>query len=101
MVVYELKCRVTGKSYIGKTQDYLKKRTQQHATDVWKVFESGRAKYGHDELRGSGGYKGADAYGGIPILAGSLVLTRILARKFQIFLAHKKKQLPPPTTHIY
>ena len=51
MVVYELKCRVTGKSYIGKTQDYLKKRTKQHATDVWKVIESGRAKYGHDEWR--------------------------------------------------
>lgn len=56
MVVYELKCKVTGKSYIGKTQDYLIKRTQQHV-DVWKVIESGRAKYGH-----GGGYKGADAY---------------------------------------
>jgi len=62
MVVYELNCGVTGKSYIGKTQDYLKKRTQQHATDVWKVIESGRAKYGHDKWRGSGGYKGADAF---------------------------------------
>jgi len=40
MVVYELNCGVTGKSYIGKTQDYLKKRTQQHATDVWKVRHS-------------------------------------------------------------
>ena len=47
MVVYELKWKVTGKSYIGKTQDYLIKRTQQHV-DVWKVIESGRAKYGHE-----------------------------------------------------
>ena len=51
MVVYELKCKVTGKSYIGKTQDYLIKRTQQHV-DVWKVIESGRAKYGHDDNGG-------------------------------------------------
>ena len=54
MVVYELKCKVSGKSYIGKTQDYLKRRTQQHAGDVRKVIESGRAKYGENWF-GSGG----------------------------------------------
>ena len=62
MVVYELKCTVTGKSYIGKTQLYLKERTRQHNAQVWKVIESGRAKYGHDKWRGSGGFAAADAY---------------------------------------
>ena len=40
MVVYEALCNmITGKSYVGKTQDYLKARTQQHITDVWKVID--------------------------------------------------------------
>ena len=60
MVVYELKCNVTGKNYIGKTQDYLKARTQQHVTDVWKVIESGSRKYGTN-WTGSGGYARVDA----------------------------------------
>ena len=55
MVVYDALCKVTGKSYVGKTQDYLKARTQQHITDVWKVIESGLRKYGPN-WTGSGGY---------------------------------------------
>ncbi len=46
MVAYELKCKITGKSYIGKTQLYLKDRTKQHVNDIWKVIESGRKKFG-------------------------------------------------------
>ena len=61
MVVYDARCEVTGKSYVGKTQDYLKTRTQQHVTDVWKTIESGRRKYGPN-WTGSGGYARADAF---------------------------------------
>ena len=61
MVVYCLKCNITGKVYIGKTQVYLKKRTQQHITDVWKVIESGVTKFGLN-WTGSGGYAKADAF---------------------------------------
>ena len=61
MVVYENKCLVTGKLYIGKTQLYQKKRTGQHISDVWKVIETGRSKYG-ENWTGSGGYKKADSF---------------------------------------
>ena len=42
MVIYDLKCKTTGKSYIGKTQRNLKVRTREHIHDVWKVIEYGR-----------------------------------------------------------
>lgn len=42
MVIYRLYCKLTGKSYYGKTQQYLKTRTMKHVQDVWKVIESGR-----------------------------------------------------------
>lgn len=61
MVVYELNCKVTGKSYIGKTQRTLKIRTKEHLADTWKVIRSGRNKFGKDWY-GSGGYKSADAF---------------------------------------
>ena len=59
MVVYELKwaARLVGRVTLVSP----KKRTQQHAGDVWKVIESGRAKYGENWF-GSGGYGKADAY---------------------------------------
>ena len=31
---------ITGKSYIGKTQQFLKKRTSDHIADVWKRVEA-------------------------------------------------------------
>ena len=61
MIVYELLCKVTGKSYYGKTQRYLKKRTMEHIHDVWKVIETGRRKFG-EHWYGSGGYKRADSF---------------------------------------
>ena len=61
MVVYELKCKISGKSYIGKTQRHLKTRTKEHINDVWKIIESGRKNFGPNWY-GSGGYKGADAF---------------------------------------
>ena len=39
LLVYELICTTTGKSYIGKTQNYLRKRTQEHVDTVWKLIE--------------------------------------------------------------
>ena len=38
-LIYELLCLKTGKSYVGKTQKYLRVRTQQHVTSVWKLLE--------------------------------------------------------------
>ena len=38
-LVYELVCTTTGKSYIGKTQRNLRKRTQEHVDTVWKQIE--------------------------------------------------------------
>ena len=38
-LIYELLCLKTGKSYVGKTQKYLRVRTQQHSTSVWKLIE--------------------------------------------------------------
>ena len=61
MVVYRLYCKLTGKSYYGKTQQYLKLRTMQHVQDVWKVIESGRKKFGPNWF-GSGGYAKADSF---------------------------------------
>ena len=64
-VVYELKCLITGKSYIGKTQRYLKIRTKEHVGDIWRVISHGRKnmkKRGWDDWYGSGGYAGADAF---------------------------------------
>ena len=61
MVVYELKCKLTGKSYYGKTQQYLKKRTAQHVHDVWKVIETGNKKFG-PQWTSSGGYSKADSF---------------------------------------
>jgi len=61
MVVYKLRCKCCDSSYFGKTQLYLRDRTQQHFGDVWKVIETGRMKYG-EEWRGSGGYTRADAF---------------------------------------
>ena len=61
MVVYELICKNTGKSYIGKTQQTAKIRTLQHFYGVWKVIESGRNKFG-DNWFGAGGYARADAF---------------------------------------
>ena len=43
MVIYDLKCKLTGKSYVGKTQRHLKKRTCEHFYDVWRVLEATRA----------------------------------------------------------
>ena len=61
IVDYELKCVTTGKSYIGKTQNYLKSRTQQYIGDVWKVIESGNKKFGPN-WQGTGGFTRADAF---------------------------------------
>ena len=62
MVVYELKCKVSGKSYIGVRPTGLsEKEDSTTCGDVWKVIESGRAKYGENWF-GSGGYGKADAY---------------------------------------
>ena len=61
MVVYELKCLTTSKSYIGKTQRTLKIRTKEHIYDTWKIISSGGKKLGKNRF-GSGGYAGADAF---------------------------------------
>ena len=61
MVVYELYCKLSGKSYYGKTQQYLKKRTMQHIQDVLKIIQSGRTKFGPDWY-GSGGYNKPDSF---------------------------------------
>ena len=37
LVVYEIKCKHTGKSYIGATQQHLKKRCQQHIREARKT----------------------------------------------------------------
>ena len=60
-IVYELRCKRTGKSYVGKTQHHFKARTKQHFYDVWKVIESGRKKFGASWY-GTGGYARADAF---------------------------------------
>ena len=46
MVVYKLKCLITGKSYIAKTQRTLKTRTKEHVNDTWKVISNRRKKFG-------------------------------------------------------
>ena len=60
-VVYELICKTTGKSYVGKTTQYIKERTMQHIRDVWKVINTGRENYG-ENWRGNGGWSGADSF---------------------------------------
>ena len=61
MVIYELHCKTTGKSYYGKTQQYLKTRTMQQVSDVWKIIETGRKKFGMS-WHGSGGYVWDDSF---------------------------------------
>lgn len=61
MVVYDLSCTICDKSYVGKTQRFLRDRTWEHFGDVWKVIETGRKKYG-DDWYGSGGYARSDAF---------------------------------------
>ena len=41
IVVYKIECKVTSKVYIGNTQQYLKKRMQQHFNDVKKLHNQG------------------------------------------------------------
>ena len=53
MTIYDLKCKITGKSYIGKTQRNLKTRTSEHFADVFKVLEA---------KRGDRTYKQVDAF---------------------------------------
>ena len=61
MVVYAYRCKCCDMEYVGKTQVYLKTRTQQHIGDVWKVIEAGRFNFGPDWW-GTGGYSKADAF---------------------------------------
>ena len=42
MVIYSLKDNTTDKTYFGKTVQDLKKRTQQHFSQVWNVIDSKR-----------------------------------------------------------
>ena len=53
MTIYDLKCKITGKSYIGKTQRPLKTRTGEHFADVYKLLEA---------MRGNRTYKQVDAF---------------------------------------
>jgi GIY-YIG catalytic domain len=41
IVVYKVECKVTSKVYIGNTQQYFKKRMQQHFNDVKKLHSTG------------------------------------------------------------
>jgi GIY-YIG catalytic domain len=41
IVVYKIECKVTSKVYIGNTQQYLKKRMQQHFNDVKLLHKQG------------------------------------------------------------
>ena len=43
-VIYELKDRLSGNSYYGKTQQDLKKRTSKHITEVWHNIENQQCK---------------------------------------------------------
>jgi hypothetical protein len=61
MVVYNLECKLCDSHYVGKTQQYLKDRTNDHFYDVWKVVETGKKKFGPN-WKGSGGYARADAF---------------------------------------
>ncbi len=61
MIMYQLQCKISGKSYIRKTQRYFKKHTGEHFIDGWKVVETGRAKYS-DQWYGRGGYQCVDAF---------------------------------------
>ncbi len=61
MIIYKFHCKVTGKSYYGKTQQYFKTRTMQHIGDIWKIIETGWKKFGL-YWYGSGGYAKADSF---------------------------------------
>jgi predicted GIY-YIG superfamily endonuclease len=39
--VYQTKCQVSGKKYVGCTQQHLKKRIQQHENDVKNLYQKG------------------------------------------------------------
>ena len=54
-LIYEVKCKITGQAYIGKTQRNLKVRIGEHITSAIKVIQTGRRLYG-DNWKGSGGY---------------------------------------------
>ena len=41
IVVYQVKCKNTGKKYIGNTQQHFKNRMQQHFNDVRKLHQLG------------------------------------------------------------
>jgi predicted GIY-YIG superfamily endonuclease len=41
IVVYQTKCQVSGKKYVGCTQQHLKKRIQQHENDVKNLYQKG------------------------------------------------------------
>ena len=60
-MVYNLECKLWDSHYVGKTQQYLKDRTNDHFYDVWKVVETGKKKFGPN-WKGSGGYARADAF---------------------------------------
>ena len=47
MVIYEVKCMITGKSYIGKNQKTLKTITKEHIDDTWRVMSNGKKKFGN------------------------------------------------------
>jgi hypothetical protein len=41
VVVYQAECLLTGKCYIGNTQNHLKIRMQQHTTDIQRLYLKG------------------------------------------------------------
>ena len=47
VVVYKVECQVTGKVYIGSTQQHLKTRMQQHHTQVAKLHALGERSTSH------------------------------------------------------
>lgn len=61
IVVYLLRCKKTNKYYIGKTKVYLKNRALQHFSDVWKIIENGKRKFGN-KWKGTGGYALCDSF---------------------------------------
>ena len=46
MVVYNLKCLITSKSYVGKMQRAIKTCTKGHINNIWKIIKSGRKSLG-------------------------------------------------------
>ena len=41
-IVYQVRCKSTGKTYIGNTQQYLKKRIGAHLSDVKRLISNGK-----------------------------------------------------------